>query len=330
MALAPIVRAQDVRIGVVDFYGLRHVSENAARQAFGIPEGAMGIVDGMPVAALDAAVGRVRKVRGVRDARTEIVCCNEGRVIVFVGVEEDGAPTVVFRPAPRGDVRLANKILELNERLSVALEDAARRGTSSEDRSTGHALADDSSARAIQQQFIAYAARHRTQIREVTRRSSDSAHRALAAELLGYAPVTQSVVDDLMYATADSSSVVRNNATRALGVLASFASSRPDVKIHVSTAPFVALLNSPAWTDRNKAAMLLVELSRSRPPDLLACLRAGALDALIEMARWRSPGHANAPFWLLGRVAGLTDTAIDDAWKRHDPERLVAAARAAR
>jgi hypothetical protein len=41
-----------------------------------------------------------------------------------------------------------------------------------------------------------------------------------------------------------------------------------------------------------------------------------ALPSLIEMARWKSSGHAQASFVLLGRVAGLSEDEITGAWER--------------
>ena len=38
------------------------------------------------------------------------------------------------------------------------------------------------------------------------------------------------------------------------------------------------------------------------------------------MARWKSPGHAYMPFFILGRVAGMSEDAIAAAWERKDPE----------
>ena len=62
------------------------------------------------------------------------------------------------------------------------------RGDSGEHLSEGHALMHDPAARAIQQRFIAYAARNLSRLRDVLRHSSDTEHRALAAHVLGYAP----------------------------------------------------------------------------------------------------------------------------------------------
>ena len=59
---------------------------------------------------------------------------------------------------------------------------------------------------------------------------------------------------------------------------------------------------------------------------LIASLRARALGALVEMARWKSEGHALAAFWLLGRTSGLSEERIQEAWDRRDREAVIDAA----
>ena len=121
----------------------------------------------------------------------------------------------------------------------------------------------------------------------------------------------------------DPDESVRNNATRALAVIAQLASGSPELKIRVPAKPFVSLLNSPVWTDRNKASMALMALSTSRDRELIASLREQALPSLIEMARWKSEGHAFAAFALLGRIGGLSEDAIHTLWSRGDREAVI-------
>ena len=63
-----------------------------------------------------------------------------------------------------------------------------------------------------------------------------------------------------------------------------------------------------------------------RDPQLLQRLRAQALPALVEMARWKSDGHAGAAFFLLGRIGGLSEDEIRAAWERRDREAVIRAA----
>ena len=232
----------------------------------------------------------------------------------------------MFRSAPDDPVRLSPDVVEAGEAFMRALMDAVRRGDAGEDDSKGHSLMHDPTARAVQEQFIAYAARDLNQLRDVVRRSGEATHRALAAQILGYASDKRAVVDDLVYGMRDPSESVRNNAMRALAVIAEFAGGSPDRGVRVPYEPFVDLLSSPFWTDRNKASFALEELSTKRDPQLLQTLRAQALPALVEMARWKSDGHAGAAFFLLGRIGGLSEDEIRAAWERRDREAVIRAA----
>ena len=148
--------------------------------------------------------------------------------------------------------------------------------------------------------------------------AAEAQDRALAAQVLGYAPNKAEVVDDLVFGMSDPDPGVRNDAMRALWVIATFAKSSPPLGIRVPPDPFVALLDSLVWSDRNKASMALFTLSEGRDPMLLRSLRERALPSLVEMARFKSPGHALAPFYLLGRLGGLTEEEIFAAWSRPD------------
>ena len=59
---------------------------------------------------------------------------------------------------------------------------------------------------------------------------------------------------------------------------------------------------------------------------LLARLRKEALVPLVEMARWKSEGHAQPAFVLLGRIAGYSDDAANAAWDRGERELVISAA----
>jgi hypothetical protein len=151
-----------------------------------------------------------------------------------------------------------------------------------------------------------YAPQHVAEISHVLRESADKRQREMAAELLGYANQSKQQIADLVWASHDPDEGVRNNATRALGVLAR---SSPTLAAQIPAAGFVEILNSGKWVDRNKASFLLVDLSKARAPKLLAALRAQALASLLEMARWRS-GHAYFARVLLGRIAGIEETRL--------------------
>jgi hypothetical protein len=195
---------------------------------------------------------------------------------------------------------------------------AVRQGKSAEHDSAGHAFFDYPAANAIQHRYLTIAAAKLPMLRDVLHHSASAEHRALAAELLGYAASVADIVPDLENAIHDPDDAVRNNAMRALAVIANYAQQSPLLGIRVSATPFVEMLNSLVWTDRNKASFALFQLTTRRDPALLALLRAQALPALVDIARWRSAEHAYAGYMILGRVAGMPDDALERAWQHGD------------
>jgi hypothetical protein len=322
---------EDLPIGIVDFYGLGRVSESEARRALTVKEGdTIAMVGDEPPAFMAESERRLSALPGVAHAHVGFVCCEGGRWIVYVGLEGQGSATPHFRETPTGNMRLAADILQAGRDLSEAWSSAVQRGDAMEDDSKGHALLHDPAARAIQERFVGYSARDLKELRRVLRGSSDAEQRALAAEVLGYVAHKQEVVGDLVYAMSDPSEEVRNNGMRALAVFAKMAPIGGRSLVRIPTEPFVVLLNSSVWTDRNKASWALVGLSSSRDPRLLQDLRLTAIVPLAEMARWKSLGHASAALTILGRIAGLSDEAIDVAVGRGDREGIIGAALALR
>jgi hypothetical protein len=53
------------------------------------------------------------------------------------------------------------------------------------------------------------------------------------------------------------------------------------------------------------------------------------LPALVEMARWKSPGHALPAYLVLGRVAGLDENELWQAWNQGEREKVITRALAA-
>ena len=161
-------------------------------------------------------------------------------------------------------------------------------------------------ARAIQDRFIAYAEQNNEILRRVLNESANAQQRAIAAMVIAYSKDKRGIVADLTLAVRDPDEDVRNNATRALGVIAQYANN-PDSGITLPAEPFIGLLNSIEFGDRNKGLMVLMALTEKRPPEILDQLQAETLPSLIEMCRWKSWGHA---FWscvILQRITGLPD-----------------------
>jgi hypothetical protein len=303
-----VAAQQSVSVGILDFYGLRQITEAQLREALRIVEG-----DTITESTLRTAEKRLQALPGVSDARVDGVCCDNGKTIVYAGIEEKGTPAPRFNAPPKGRARLPDDVVRAGAAFEAAFEKAIERGDLQEDQSQGHSLMHDPGARAVQEGFVALANRYDRQLREVLRDSDKPEQRALAAQVLGYAADKASIVGDLSSAMRDPAADVRNNATRALWVIATFAQKAPDRKIQVPADPFVDLLNSLTWTDRNKSSLALMSLTEPRDPALLSTLREKAVPALTEMARWKSRGHAIAPVMILGRVAGIPEKDLTSA-----------------
>jgi hypothetical protein len=177
-----------------------------------------------------------------------------------------------------------------------------------EDDSEGYALTNDPKARKAELAIRDYALRKETLVLGVLASSSDARHRAIAAQMHGYGRQSAEQIDALVGASLDSDDDVRNDAVRALEVLAT---AKPNLAQRIPPEPFIRLLRSGEWSDHNKAPLLLVAPTKSRDPNVLAQLRAEALDPLIEMARWRNIGHAEAALSILGRIAGIDEDTLD-------------------
>ena len=313
-------------LGVIDFYGLRSVPEQKLRQSLPFREG--DAIDPDQFTEKKPAIEKqLANIPGVKQAFMTLVCCTDDqKSIVYVGIEEISSPCLSFRPAPTGAVRLPEDVLQAGRSIDAAWEKAVLSGNNGEDDSQGRALSDSPELRAEQLKLIALADRHFTQLRDVLQNSSVAEQRALAAQVLGYVQNKQSVVPDLMAALKDPDPGVRNNATRTLVVFERFSPPPGTKKIEVPFQPIVGLLNSCVWTDRNKSSAALAELSESRPPALLKQLQQDALPSLVEMARWKYPGHAWSSIVILGRIGGLTDDEIQKDVDQGKREAVIRAA----
>ncbi len=306
-------------IGIIDYHGLRHVPLEQVQQALQIKVG-----DRLPDSPAKVQL-RLEAIPGIEKATLNGVCCDSGKSILYVGVEEKGSPSLHFRPAPKAKITLAPEIVEAGKALDAAVLEAVERGDAAEDDLSGNALSHNAAVRAIEERYVIFAARSLGELRNALHNSSNAEQRALAAEVLGYASDKRSVVPDLEYGMFDASTDVRNNAMRALALIAGFAQKHPQLRIHIPATPFVSMLNSVVWTDRNKASWALLLLTNNRDPTLIADLRDRALLCLAEMARWQNPGHAQIAFAILGRVAGLSDKQIDESWQRDQRDMVIKA-----
>ena len=311
-------------IGTLDFYGLRKIPLATVEKALGVRQG-----DLLPLSKGDVEQ-RLDQIPGVVESHLEAVCCQGGKVTLYVGIEERGSPHFELHDIPDGDAMLPEEVDQTYRRFLDASDNASRQGLTREDLTKGYARSEDQFVRAIQDMFPSLVKQYLPMIRAVLRNSEDEAQRATAAYVIGYAPDPQSVVNDLQYALRDADPGVRVNAARSLMAFAVGG-------VKVEPTWFIEMLNSLSWADRTRALAVLNVLTDARYTGLGADKAAGfaatleqirmrALPALVEMARWKTLEHALPAYILLARVAGIPEQQADAAWSRGDRETVIAQA----
>lgn len=302
---ASALSARD-RIAFIDFYGVKGIDTDAVRRALPFKEG--DAYDAKRV----SREGREAVMRVTDKNATEIaqVCCDpQGDTYIFIGLPGTSSKKFVTDPPPTGAVRLSKELVALEARIEKAGEEAMLKGGDAvmEDDSQGYALAHDPKLRALQLELRAYAVKHEAELLRAAANCSDAEQRAYAVEALGYAQQSPGQIAALVQASRDSDGGVRNDATRALGVLLR---SNSALASQIPATTFIEMMTSGIWTDRNKSCSVLEPMSAARYPQFLAQLRAEALDPLIEMARWRSDGHAACGKMILARIAGAKESDV--------------------
>jgi hypothetical protein len=296
------------RIGEIEFYGRAGLDLNKIQAALPIHEGdAFTPSPDVILNTVNRVNEAVRHVTGRAATDVAPVCCDaQGNWILYIGLPGNSIRSFRYNPTPRRALRLPPEVVELYQQTMDALSAAVQHRGGEEDRSRGYMLSSDPTLHPKQLATREYAVRHEHLLRRVLEQSRDDEQRIVAAHFLGYARQSQEQIAALMRASCDANETVRNNATRALGVLAE---SNPRVAERIPATGFIEMLNSGLWTDRNKAGFVLEMLSRRREQRLLNELRSQAQDSLLEMARWRT-GHAYSARVLLGRIAGIEESRL--------------------
>ena len=257
----------------------------------------------------DALKQAILQITGSEATDIAGVCCDDkGQSMVYIGLNGKSHRAFQYNPVPKGATRFPPDVIKLYDEEMDAVFDAVKRGDAGEDDSKGYALSNDPKLRSKQLAMRDYALRHEELILQALE-SADAKQRIAASALWGYAQQSKKQIVALVRASRDPDSTVRNNAIRVLDVLCS---SNPKIAAEIPVSEFVPMLFSGSWTDRNKGTRLVELISANRDPKLLAQLRAEALDPLLEMACWRSPGHAYSARILLGRIAGIEEKLLTE------------------
>jgi hypothetical protein len=313
--------AQQPAIGYIDTYGTRVLTPDQLRAAAGVSIG-----DSVTARLEAAARAGLLGLPNVRAAQVAVVCCENGRSIIYLGVVERSAPAFTYAAAPAGDIRLPGNVVQDAAAFERAVQEAVLQGQAEEADSLAHSLLAYPPARELQLRFGNYAAGNVPRLRDVLQNSADARHRAIAAMVIAYAFNKAAIIPDLIAALRDPEPDVRNNAMRALGVMAAYNQKHAESMLRIPYQPLLSMLSSPVWTDRNKAAYVLMSLTASREPMMLHQLRSRAFAELAEMAQWQAFGHALPAALILGRMAGLPDEEIVPAFQK-DRAALIEAAR---
>jgi hypothetical protein len=308
-------------VGEIEFFGYSRLDPDRIKAALPLHEGDAIAIPDFP-AAKEKIWQSVKREIG-RDA-TDItfVCCDDhGSLMIFVGLPGESTRTFQYNPSPRGSARLPESILELYDRAEDLNLEAVQKQPG-EDRSKGYGLSAYAPLRETQLAIRQFAIHNEVLIRRVLRNSAEPKERRAAAYALGYARQSKGQISALVRAGRDADGTVRNDAVRALGVLAS---SSQRVSAWIPAEGFARMLNSGVWEDRNKAGLLLDVLSQRRDPRLLRVLRSQALESLVEMARWRDPGHARNARVILGRIAGIEERRLQELAASDDVSEIIKA-----
>lgn len=323
VAVTASAQEQPRRIGSIDFYGHANLNLDQIKEALPLHvgdrfAGSSEIIDGIKKAVIS--------VIGHPPTDVAPVCCDpQGNFMIYIGLPGGSIKQTKYNRVPEGKTQLPAKIIDVYEQTMAASSAAVLRGATSEDNSQGYALStSDLDLRSKQLAARAYAIQHEGLIRTVLDTSSDAQQRIVAAHLLGYARQSSQQIAYLVRASQDPDETVRNNAMRALGLLAE---SSAKVAARIPAGVFITMLSSGSWTDRNKAGWVLTALTKSRDPKLLARLRSEAWVALIEMARWRNAGHAYNARILLARIDGIEEERGEQLANADNADELINALR---
>lgn len=307
------ILGQQSRIGIIDFYGTNN-NETELRKCLPFIENdsVQFLTESSYPKAKKAIVECLLRQSTIKQADISFVCCveKEGKWIVFVGVDTKSKDASL--KTMTNDVKLPAEMKNTYDSLMKLLMIAIQKGESTENDSNGHSIMTYLPAQQLQKKFITYANENLSLLKEVLKSSKHADQRQVAATVIAYYHDKTDIIDDLLGAVTDPDEHVRNNAVRAIGIIVNYSQNNPDLKIQIPADPFIDMLNSISWTDRNKSSFVLLSLTLNRDKRLLNQLKEQALKPIVDMAKWKSAGHSMPGFVMLGRIAEWSDKEIMD------------------
>ena len=321
LAIPVAGQRQNNRLGEIEFFGAQDIDVQKVRASLLLHEGEEFSLDSLP--DLTSRIKQtVKVITGTEATDVARVCCDQhGDWMFYIGLQGKNYRSFHYNAVPTGSIRFPAEVVNLyRQAMNLLFESIQKHAT--EDRTHGYSLSRYPPLRAKQLAMREYAIHNAALIRRVLVQSAAAEQRTVAAELLGYAKPDKQQIKALVRASQDSNESVRNNAVRALAVLAG---SKPSVANNISASRFVNMLNSGIWTDRNKGTYLVSVITVRRDPRLLKLLSGQASDSLLEMARWRDPGHADSARIILGRIAGIDEKQLQQLVAAHDVDAIIPA-----
>ena len=292
-------------VGAIDFFAYAGEDINALRSDLSIRLG-----DPWTSETNQLLSSEIEKWLGRAPSDVDTVCCDEdGNRLIYIGLADGSGSRVRLNPDPTGSLELDADFVILYDRFEEAVRKAASRGEGLvvEDHSRGYPLSQDADVRGFEERIRKYALSNPSQVFAVARTSSNARHRAIAIDAIGYGLHSADQIEALTHSALDPDRTVRNNAIRALWVLAS---SQVELQAPIPYATFVDLLQSGVREDRTKSIALLAALTADRRSGVLTAILERSLAPLIECARWSWTGHAYWARVMLGRIAGLDETTV--------------------
>ena len=114
--------AAQPKVGFVEVYGARKLPKDRILRT----------IEAGPGSALPRSKGEMEEklvaLDGVALAQMEAFCCEEGRLILYVGIQERGMPLFEYRPTPSEDVFLPAEVSQAYTEFTAALGRAAAAG----------------------------------------------------------------------------------------------------------------------------------------------------------------------------------------------------------
>lgn len=304
--------AQPLRgpIVAVDFYGYAAVDFTRLRAAFPFRAGE---IFEFKAATFEDSSPDFKKLIGKNRVSVAPVFIPDLKGWVFyVDVEPPDTSPADWNPAPTGTERLPARILRLYEH---AMDRMGNGGIFAGDETTnGYSLSRDPIMRRDELKLIDYARANPNRVYSVLKRAASPRDRMAAAWIAGYAPKGPDQLAALLDAVRDSDPTVRNNAIRVLAVLASHDAA---VARRIPPDPFIPMLRSLTWSDRNKALFLLGPVTATRDPNTMEKLRREAIEPLRQMSRWTYWDHAARALVLLGRIAEIPEERLQALLEAH-------------